>query len=99
MLRRAVAIFVFGLALMAGLGVPASAEEAPAVVQGGCGLDLTFAPAAPEAGICPVKGPADPAPEFLAGGRTCRCSCGRQPCKTDSDCGPGGNCTAGITCC
>ena len=30
--------------------------------------------------------------------RTCRCSCGF-PCKTDADCGPGGVCAAGITCC
>ena len=31
-------------------------------------------------------------------GRTCKCSCGF-PCKTDADCGPGGVCAAGITCC
>jgi len=31
-------------------------------------------------------------------GRTCRCSCGF-PCKTNADCGPGGVCAAGITCC
>lgn len=45
-------------------------------------------------------------PEFLpqtqgtqvAFGRTCRCSCG-YPCKTNADCGPGGVCAAGITCC
>jgi hypothetical protein len=30
--------------------------------------------------------------------RTCRCSCGFR-CTTDADCGPGGRCTAGITCC
>lgn len=30
--------------------------------------------------------------------RTCRCSCGF-PCKTNADCGPGGLCTNGITCC
>ena len=30
--------------------------------------------------------------------RTCRCSCG-YPCKTDADCGPGGVCASGITCC
>ncbi|MBZ5523078.1 MAG: hypothetical protein LAP21_12645 [Acidobacteriia bacterium] len=30
--------------------------------------------------------------------RTCRCSCG-QPCKTNADCGAGGICAAGITCC
>jgi len=30
--------------------------------------------------------------------RTCRCSCG-YPCKTNADCGPGGVCAAGITCC
>jgi len=32
------------------------------------------------------------------GFRTCRCSCGF-PCKTDADCGPGGVCAPGITCC
>jgi hypothetical protein len=31
-------------------------------------------------------------------GRTCRCSCGF-PCKTNADCGPGGVCAPGITCC
>lgn len=30
--------------------------------------------------------------------RTCRCSCG-SPCKTNADCGPGGVCASGITCC
>ncbi|HXB21307.1 MAG TPA: hypothetical protein VNV88_08000 [Candidatus Solibacter sp.] len=29
---------------------------------------------------------------------TCRCSCGFR-CTTNADCGPGGVCTAGITCC
>src|SRR5947209_18120665 len=30
--------------------------------------------------------------------RTCRCSCGK-PCATNADCGPGGVCAFGITCC
>ena len=30
--------------------------------------------------------------------RTCRCSCGA-PCLTNSDCGPGGICSPGVTCC
>lgn len=30
--------------------------------------------------------------------RTCRCSCG-YPCETNEDCGAGGTCTSGITCC
>lgn len=30
--------------------------------------------------------------------RTCRCSCG-YPCQTNADCGPGGICSAGVTCC
>jgi hypothetical protein len=29
---------------------------------------------------------------------TCQCSCGA-PCRTNADCGPGGICRAGITCC
>lgn len=44
-------------------------------------------------------GEATPVPaSAITGVRTCRCSCG-QPCKTDADCGPGGVCRAGITCC
>ena len=46
-----------------------------------------------------------PAPDealSVAGGppisKTCVCSCGF-PCKSDADCGPGGRCRAGITCC
>lgn len=30
--------------------------------------------------------------------KTCRCSCGA-PCTTNADCGPGGKCSLGITCC
>lgn len=30
--------------------------------------------------------------------KTCKCSCGRQPCSTSADCG-GGFCSFGITCC
>ena len=30
--------------------------------------------------------------------RTCGCSCGL-PCRTNADCGPGGVCINGITCC
>jgi hypothetical protein len=39
-------------------------------------------------------------PDFIvAGGRTCKCSCGF-PCKTDADCGGAeGSCRAGVTCC
>lgn len=37
-------------------------------------------------------------PQISGGHRTCRCSCG-YPCETDADCGPGGVCAIGITCC
>ena len=81
----------------------------PAPVKADCGFNLEAA-LAPQASACPaprnaVAMPSLPAlngqaetPEFLAGFRTCRCSCGA-PCKTDADCGPGGICGAGITCC
>lgn len=49
----------------------------------------------------PVKvSPADPflASDGFAVRKTCRCSCG-QPCKSDGDCGVGGVCRVGITCC
>jgi hypothetical protein len=60
---------------------------------------------APEPALTPV-----PAPEETAAGldllpepsaaslRTCRCSCGFR-CTTDADCGPGGRCLPGISCC
>ncbi|HEX6901646.1 MAG TPA: hypothetical protein VF789_18100 [Thermoanaerobaculia bacterium] len=81
----------------------------PAPVNADCGFNLeTVLPG--KSGLCPapknaavmpslpgLEGSAETA-EFLAGFRTCRCSCGA-PCKTDADCGPGGRCSAGITCC
>ena len=41
---------------------------------------------------------ATPQESNLVFGKTCKCSCGF-PCKTNADCGPGGLCTAGISCC
>jgi hypothetical protein len=85
---------------------PARADEttAPAVAptaaaaQPGCGETLDLAAIlSGKAEISPAVLPLNPAPELKAG-RTCRCSCG-QPCKRDEDCGPGGVCTGGITCC
>jgi len=98
---------VFALALGA---APAFADEtaapaaapavaaAPAPAQPGCGqtLDLTAVLSA-KAEVCPAALPQSPQPE-LKFGRTCRCSCG-YPCKTDADCGPGGICAGGISCC
>jgi hypothetical protein len=83
--------------------------SAPAPSQAGCvpDLDRLLQPKAsgPAQGeVCSaatMKSAAQPFPapvEPLALGRTCRCSCG-QPCQTDADCGVGGRCTAGITCC
>ena len=81
--------------------VPAAAAV-PAPVQDGCGSDLSLLePSAAKGEVCPASLPGSPEPEFMASpvrARTCRCSCGH-PCKTDADCGPGGSCRAGITCC
>ena len=96
MSRKAIVLLVFGLALLAGL--PVHAEDAPAPAPAGCGLGFDLAPAPAQAGLCPAAVATDPVPELLFGGRTCRCSCG-YPCKKDSDCGPGGICSGGITCC
>ena len=97
------------LALLVALALgaaPAFAEEmaAPAAVptaaaaQPGCGQTLDLAALlSAKAEISPAVLPLNPAPELKAG-RTCRCSCG-QPCKKDEDCGPGGLCMGGITCC
>lgn len=104
MSRKAMVLFVFGLALLAGLSVPVHAEEAPAVTaptattQAGCGLSFALAPATAKGELCPAAAATNPIPEPLFGGRTCRCSCG-YPCKTDADCGPGGVCSGGISCC
>ena len=55
-----------------------------------------------ENAFCPAEKPESAEPEWLVEARprirTCRCSCG-YPCRTDADCGPGGICAAGITCC
>lgn len=91
MSKKAILMLVF--VLLAGLSVPVHAEEA---ANNGCGLDLTLA--APQAEVCPANAAANPIEELILGGRTCRCSCG-QPCKKDSDCGPGGICSGGVTCC
>lgn len=87
------------LALLA-LGSPAfaadaapSAEPAPASANCGFSLDTVLATNA-----TPAVVPAEPTEPGLMASRTCRCSCG-QPCQSDADCGPGGRCTAGITCC
>jgi hypothetical protein len=100
MSRKAILMLVF--VLLAGLSVPVQAEEAPEVApapaQAGCGLSFELPPAIAQAGLCPATLTTNPVPELLFGGRTCRCSCGF-PCKKDADCGPGGICSGGITCC
>ncbi len=103
---------LFGYSLLAVVvalafgAAPAFADEttAPAVAptaaaaQPGCGETLDLAAIlSGKAQVSPAGLPLNPAPE-LKFGRTCRCSCG-QPCKTDADCGPGGLCTGGISCC
>jgi hypothetical protein len=104
-----------GLSLALGCAaaaIPVLAEEvadlgppAPAAVTaaGPCDLAPLFEPLA-EAGFTPAVAAESWAPgaSDLAGPfgirRTCRCSCG-YPCTTNADCGPGGFCSAGITCC
>ena len=81
---------------------PAVAIAPSPSAQPGCGqaADLAGVLAA-QGEVCPVAKPQSAAADTLAPlafGRTCRCSCG-QPCKTNADCGPGGVCSAGITCC
>ena len=88
---------------------PQALAGIPAPVNADCGFNLeSVLPG--KTGLCPaphsaVAMPSLPVldalsalPDFMAAGRTCRCSCGF-PCKTDADCGPGGICRAGITCC
>jgi len=110
-MKKLLGFSILALSLFALLGTaPAYAGEAmpaesavaaaPAPVQSGCGevLNLTAALSA-KAEICPATADQNATPEFMAAGRTCRCSCGF-PCKTDADCGGGvGSCRAGVTCC
>lgn len=80
---------VLGIAAVAAtsLGGAGSAPAVPAAAW----LDRP----APPAGAAAFDGDLFAKPPFL---RTCLCSCGF-PCTTDADCGPGGVCRAGITCC
>jgi hypothetical protein len=111
-MRRKMLMLLSVLAVVAWFNAtPASAEElagtsaAPAVesapVPGGCeqAFDLPLIPQT--GGMCPAAAApllsSQPLENPFAG-RTCRCSCGF-PCKKDADCGPGGICSAGITCC
>jgi hypothetical protein len=112
--KKLFGLTMFAVVLMAMLSAgPALAEEAPearasavaaapAPAQPGCDQPLDLAATLSAKGeVCPATALANPAPEFMAAPprfRTCRCSCG-SPCKTDADCGPGGRCTAGVTCC
>jgi hypothetical protein len=110
-MKRLLGLSIFALALLAVLGAgPAFADEtaasttapavaaSPAAAQPGCGQtpDLAAVLSA-KAEVCPAALPQSPQPELKLG-RTCRCSCG-YPCKTDADCGPGGICSGGISCC
>jgi len=81
-------------------------DPAPVQATGGCNSDadaasLPFVQDTEEA-FCPAEKPESAKPEWLQEARprirTCRCSCG-YPCRSDEDCGPGGRCTVGITCC
>lgn len=108
-MKKIYSLPIFSLLLLAVLCAgPALADEtaAPAIAiaatpmatQPACGETLDLAAAlSGKAEICPAALPQNPAPE-LKFGRTCRCSCG-YPCKKDADCGPGGICTGGISCC
>src|SRR5882672_11369117 len=41
-----------------------------------------------DGGVCRAESSAATTPEWMRGGRRCRCSCG-YPCKSDADCGGG----------
>ena len=109
MLKKMALYSALGLALLACLSAaPAHAEEAAGIAApptaessaSGCDRNLDLI-ALSQAVMSPAMTPAEPTPELMAapfGRRTCRCSCGH-PCQTDADCGPGGICSAGITCC
>lgn len=110
-MKKLLGLAIATLVLLAIAGAsPACAERvapvsAPAVAVApappGCdsGLDLS---ALSKGEICSAAAPVEGATaEFMASPkirRTCRCSCGF-PCQTNADCGPGGVCSPGITCC
>jgi hypothetical protein len=83
----------------------AAGPAAPTVTaaQPGCqpALDLgkTLAPMGETCAAVASPKTQAPQPEFMLGGKTCKCSCGF-PCTTDADCGGAvGSCRAGISCC
>lgn len=92
------------LFVLAGLpalaSAPAAAEGSPVAPPDPCSTHswelnpapMSFTPATPADGL---DGTLLAKPPFQ---KTCRCSCG-YPCQTNEDCGPGGICGAGITCC
>ncbi len=82
-------LVVLGVAAVAAtaVGSAGSAPAAPAAASVG--------KPAPLAGAAVFDGDLLAKPPFH---KTCLCSCGF-PCTTDADCGPGGVCRAGITCC
>jgi hypothetical protein len=99
------AFLVAGVAAATTLADPAGAATLPAMTaaQPGCQPVLDLGKLASAKGeTCPATAAPrtkTPEPEFMAGGRTCRCSCGF-PCTSDADCGGAlGSCRAGITCC
>ena len=101
------AFLVAGVAAAATLADPAGAATLPtmttAAQPAGCQPALDLGKLAPAKGeTCPAAAAPrtkTPEPEFLVGGRTCRCSCG-YPCTSDADCGGAiGSCRAGISCC
>jgi hypothetical protein len=97
----ALTLFAILAAVPAHAASPLQPAAAPAVAQPGCQPVLDLGKALQGKGeTCTATAAKTQIlePEFMALRRTCRCSCG-YPCTTNADCGPGGACTAGITCC
>jgi hypothetical protein len=101
LLLVSLAILAAGPAFADDAASPAAAPAQIATAQPGYAPILDVAAVLSEPAVCPAVAPDAAAPELMARPprlRTCVCSCGA-PCQTDADCGPGGRCGAGITCC
>ena len=90
LLSRSLAVLVIMLLLTASLAL----GSGPAATNRNTAVTVDYLQA--EHQIPNFSSPAQPAKAAFM--RTCRCSCG-YPCKTNADCGAGGVCSAGITCC
>src|SRR5262252_10583611 len=88
------------VALVVTAAVAAAAPNSQPIANSGTAIRTYLQPDLTLKSVLSPRLLPQPSESTVAGGglRTCRCSCG-YPCRTNADCGPGGVCAPGITCC